>query len=65
MSSGGGSSPKPPKAPSPAPTPKMSAMTEEVKKKVKRPRTGRESTILAGRMMLENDNPYNLKSILG
>ena len=62
----GGSTPRapaPPPAPSPAATP-MPGSEEELAKKVVRKRTGRESTILAGRMMQEN-NPYEYKTILG
>jgi len=55
---GGGGSPKitpPPPEPSPLPTPIMGREEDEAKKKVRRRAgaTGRESTILAGRMMKE------------
>jgi len=63
----GGGSPKPPPAPAPTPTPVAGREEEEAKKKVRMRAKygGRQSTILAGRMMSERDNNNILKTKLG
>ncbi len=51
----GGKRLKPPPEPSPTPQPIAGREEDEAKKKVRKPRRGREGTILAGRLMARND----------
>lgn len=58
---------KPEAPPTPAPTPTPVAFVEQEGAAAKTRRkgiTGRESTILANRLMLMQKNPFNLESIL-
>ena len=63
--SGGAPKVKTPPPVAPSPTPIVGKEEEEAKKKVRARRGGRQSTILAGRMMAGRDNTNILKTKLG
>lgn len=61
----GSSRPKVQTPPDPTPQPILGREEDEAKKKVKRRRGGRESTILAGRMTAQRQDTNILKTKLG
>ena len=65
--SGSGKSIKPPPEPAPLPTPIPGREEEEAKKKVRRRagRTGRESTMFAGKLNAQSGGNQILKTRLG